>query len=60
MTKLTKPVTREVKAVEPRSLRPFVVTMDTHVVRVRLKRGKEEYIISYEDLYYEAAKRRAT
>lgn len=58
-TKLSKPVVREVKATEPRSLRPFVVTLDSHVIRIRLKRGSDEYILPYERLYFEAAKLRA-
>lgn len=57
-TKLTKPVTREVPAKDERTQRPFTVTLDTQLVRVKLKgERRPALVITYADLYLECAKR---
>lgn len=58
MTKFKKPVVREVLATEPRSQRPYVVTIDGKVLRIREKGIRTEYVIPYESIHLLGAKMR--
>jgi hypothetical protein len=60
MTKLTKPVVREVESKEYQSNQPFIVTLDAKVLRIRVKRRKGEYVLRYEDLWNQGARQAVT
>jgi hypothetical protein len=58
MTRVTKALTRECDAIEPRTCRPYIVRLEAggRLIRIKLKGCRLWYTIGIEDLFLLGAK----
>lgn len=58
MTRISKPLTREVHLRHGPTDQPFVVTLDEKVLRIRIKGRRESYPIRYDTIFLEAVRQK--
>lgn len=56
MTKLNRPVIRETYALEPRTRRPLVITLEGKFLRIKEKGTRSSYTVTYGQIYVMGAK----